>query len=147
MKALIQRVKQSSVSVNKQRIGHIDQGLLILLGVGHDDNEADAKQLLEKIIHYRIFADTDNKMNLSLAQINGEMLIISQFTLMANTGKGRRPSFTTAAKPDKAEQLYEYFIDQAKQQYQTEKIQTGLFGADMQIALVNDGPVTFMLET
>lgn len=146
MKALIQRVSHSSVSVDNQTIGQINQGLLVLLGVGHEDSKATADQLLKKILHYRLFADADDKMNLDVQQIDGELLIISQFTIMADTGKGRRPSFTRAAKPDKAEQLYNYFVEAAKSSYNINKIQSGQFAADMKVTLLNDGPVTFMLE-
>ena len=146
MKALIQRVREASVSIDAAQFSHINQGLLILLGVGHDDNEKTADLLLQKLLHYRIFADANDKMNLNLQQIDGELLIVSQFTLMADTSKGRRPSFTTAAEPSRAEQLYQYFVNQAKACYHSDRVQTGQFAADMQISLVNDGPVTFMLE-
>ncbi|MCK5880884.1 MAG: D-tyrosyl-tRNA(Tyr) deacylase [Sinobacterium sp.] len=146
MKALIQRVSQASVTIDQNTVGEISSGLLILLGIGHEDTEAKACQLLQKILHYRLFSDADDKMNLDVQQIHGQLLIVSQFTLMADTAKGRRPSFTTAAKPDKAEHLYNYFIEQAQQSYKAENIQTGKFGADMKVALLNDGPVTFMLE-
>ncbi|MCK5881246.1 MAG: D-tyrosyl-tRNA(Tyr) deacylase [Sinobacterium sp.] len=146
MKALIQRVSHASVTVEQETIGAIDQGLLILLGVGHEDTEAKACQLLQKILHYRLFSDENDKMNLDVQQVKGQLLIVSQFTLMANTSKGRRPSFTTAAKPDKAEQLYNYFVEQARQHYTAENIKTGRFAADMKVELLNDGPVTFMLE-
>ena len=146
MKALIQRVTHACVTVDNQTIGEINHGLLIFLGVGHEDDENKADALLQKIIHYRIFADENQKMNLSVQQAQGKLLIISQFTLMADTNKGRRPSFTTAAKSDKAEQLYEYFVEQAKIAYAHDAIQTGQFAADMQVSLLNDGPITFMLE-
>jgi len=146
MKALIQRVRSAKVEIDGQAVGQIGQGLLVLLGVGHEDDEAKAELLLKKLMHYRIFADDQDRMNLDVQQVNGGLLIVSQFTLMADTGKGRRPSFTTAAKPDKAEALYEYFVTKAKQIYKAEKIQTGQFAADMQVSLINDGPVTFMLE-
>ena len=146
MRALIQRVKQASVAVDGKIIGEIDRGLLVLLGVGHNDSEAVADKLLHKVLHYRIFADAEGKMNNNVQQAEGGLLIVSQFTLMADTAKGLRPGFSTAAKPDKAEALYNYFSQQAEKSYQTEKIQTGQFAADMQVSLLNDGPVTFMLE-
>ncbi len=146
MKALIQRVKQASVAVDGKVIGEIDGGLLVLLGVGHDDSEAIADKLLHKVLHYRIFADAEDKMNNNVQQAEGGLLIVSQFTLMADTAKGLRPGFSTAAAPDKAEALYNYFVQQAKNSYQEERIYTGQFAADMQVSLVNDGPVTFMLE-
>lgn len=146
MKALIQRVSRAQVDVSNEAIGKIDQGLLVLLGVGHEDDEAKADQLLQKLLHYRIFSDENDKMNLDVQQVGGGLLVVSQFTLMADTSKGRRPSFTTAAKPDEANRLYEYFVAQAKKAYPSGLIQTGEFGADMQVSLLNDGPVTFMLE-
>jgi D-tyrosyl-tRNA(Tyr) deacylase len=146
MKALIQRVKNASVTVNGKTIASIEQGLLVLLGVGHEDDKAKADKLLKKLLSYRIFADSDDKMNLSVSDIGGELLIVSQFTLMADTQKGTRPGFSSAAKPALAEQLYDYFVEQAKKQHPAEKIATGQFAADMKVALVNDGPVTFMLE-
>ena len=146
MKALIQRVSKASVNVDGASIGEVEQGLLIFLGVGHEDDEAKANQLLQKILNYRIFSDDNDKMNLDVQQVNGGLLVVSQFTLMADTGKGRRPSFTSAAKPDKADKLYQFFVEQAKSVYQADKVQTGEFAADMKVSLINDGPVTFMLE-
>ncbi len=146
MKALIQRVQKASVKVDNEIIGQINQGLLVLLGVGHEDNDAKAKQLLDKILHYRIFSDQDDKMNLNVQDIEGGLLIVSQFTLMADTSKGRRPGFSSAAKPDEANRLYEHFVSLAKSAYKPDRIATGRFAADMQVSLVNDGPVTFMLE-
>lgn len=146
MKALIQRVSHASVTVEQENIGEIQQGLLVLLGVGHEDTEETARQLLNKILHYRIFSDENDKMNLNVQQVNGGLLVVSQFTLMADTAKGRRPSFTTAAKPDEAKRLYEFFVEQAQQTYTPDKIQTGQFAADMKVELLNDGPVTFLLE-
>ncbi len=146
MKALIQRVSHASVTVEQETIGKIQQGLLIFLGVGHEDTEEEARQLLHKILHYRVFSDDNDKMNLDIQQINGELLVVSQFTLMADTSKGRRPSFSTAAKPNEAERLYHYFVEQAKRAYSKDRIQTGQFAADMKVELLNNGPVTFMLE-
>jgi D-tyrosyl-tRNA(Tyr) deacylase len=144
MKALIQRVKSASVDVNNETTGKINQGILLFLGVEKDDNEAKADKLLKKILGYRIFADEDGKMNLNLQQINGGLLIVSQFTLVAETSKGLRPGFSLGASPELGEQLYDYFVSQAQQQH--EITETGIFGADMQVTLINDGPVTFWLE-
>ena len=146
MKALIQRVKQASVIVDGKTVGRIDNGLLVLLGVAKNDNQTLSNKLLDKVLHYRIFADNDDKMNLNVQQINGELLVVSQFTLVANTQKGLRPSFVSGASPVLAEELYEYFVAQAQLKYQPERIQTGQFAADMQVSLINDGPGTFMLE-
>jgi D-aminoacyl-tRNA deacylase len=143
MIALIQRVKQASVSVDNQVIGQIDQGLLVLLGVEQDDNEQKAIRLSEKVLGYRIFSDDNGKMNLNVKQTNGKLLVVSQFTLAADTQKGMRPSFTKGAAPDVANQLYQFFVKQCQQQIET---QTGQFAADMQVSLINDGPVTFWLQ-
>ena len=145
MKALIQRVKHADVVVNHQSVGAIDQGLLAFIGIEKQDEQAKADKLLNKILGYRIFADEQGKMNKSLADINGGLLLVSQFTLAADTKKGMRPSFSSAAAPDLAEQLYDYTVAQAKALHQG-SVQTGSFAADMQITLLNDGPVTFMLE-
>lgn len=149
MRGLIQRVTQASVSVDGAVVGDIEQGIVLLLGVQKDDTEEQADKLLHKIINYRIFNDEQQKMNLSLKDIQGGLLIISQFTLAAETRKGLRPGFSSAATPALAEALYDYFVDQAKQQGKDIPIHigTGIFAADMQVALVNDGPVTFMLES
>ncbi|MBI0155266.1 MULTISPECIES: D-aminoacyl-tRNA deacylase [Gilliamella] len=143
MIALIQRVKHASVSVNNQIIGEIDQGLLVLLGVEQGDNEQKAIRLREKVLGYRIFSDDDGKMNLNVQQINGKLLVVSQFTLAADTQKGMRPSFTKGASPDMANELYQFFVKQCQQHIET---QTGQFAADMQVSLINDGPVTFWLQ-
>ena len=143
MIALIQRVKHASVSVNNQIIGEIDQGLLVLLGVEQGDNEQKAIRLSEKVLGYRIFSDNDGKMNLNVQQINGKLLVVSQFTLAADTQKGMRPSFTKGASPDMANELYHFFVKQCQQHIET---QTGQFAADMQVSLINDGPVTFWLQ-
>ena len=143
MIALIQRVKQASVSVNNQIIGEIAQGLLVLLGVEQGDNEQKAIRLSEKVLGYRIFSDKDGKMNLNVQQINGKLLVVSQFTLAADTQKGMRPSFTKGASPDMANELYQFFVKQCQQHIET---QTGQFAADMQVSLINDGPVTFWLQ-
>ena len=144
MKALIQRVSQACVRVNGQAVGTIDQGLLVFLAVQHEDDPDCVVRLLEKILNYRVFSDQQGKMNLNVQQIKGELLIVSQFTLAADTKKGLRPSFSSAAVPGIAERLYNYFITQAKLRYP--RIATGEFGADMKVELINDGPVTFLLE-
>lgn len=143
MIALIQRVKQASVSVDSQIIGQIDQGLLVLLGIEQGDNEQKAIRLREKVLGYRIFSDDNDKMNLNVQQINGKLLVVSQFTLAADTQKGMRPSFTKGAPPAMANELYQFFVKQCQQHIET---QTGQFAADMQVALINDGPVTFWLQ-
>ena len=143
MIALIQRVKQASVTVDNQVIGQINHGLLVLLGVEQEDNEQKAIRLCEKVLGYRIFSDNEGKMNLNVRQTNGELLVVSQFTLAADTQKGMRPSFTKGAKPDEANKLYQFFVEQCKKQIDT---QTGQFTADMQVSLINDGPVTFWLQ-
>jgi len=145
MKAVIQRVKQSSVSVNHHIIGEIGKGLLVLLGVAKEDSDKDADFLADKIVNLRIFEDENNKMNRSLIDTGGEMLVVSQFTLFGDCRKGRRPSFTEAAEPDKANALYEYFIRQVKQK--GIRVQTGQFRAMMDVALINDGPVTLIVES
>jgi D-tyrosyl-tRNA(Tyr) deacylase len=145
MKALIQRVSEASVKVEGQTISAIEQGLVVLLGVEKGDSSLDVDKLLHKVSHYRIFSDADDKMNLNVQQINGSLLIVSQFTLAADTKKGLRPGFSTAAVPVLAEALYEEFVAKAKKQEIT--VGTGQFGADMQVALINDGPVTFWLSS
>lgn len=144
MKALIQRVTEASVVVDRDCVGAIGQGLLVLLGVDQGDTEADAHKLLQKVINYRVFADSNDKMNLSLKDINGGLLVVSQFTLAADTRKGLRPSFSSAAAPEIGEALYEYFIAEARKTLMN--VETGSFGADMKVSLLNDGPVTFLLE-
>lgn len=146
MRALVQRVSEASVRVDGECVGAIDHGMLVLLGVGPDDTEKTVDALLHRLLHYRIFADDAGRMNNNVQQEQGSLLIVSQFTLMADTAKGLRPGFSAAAKPELAEYLYEYLVQQAREQYQPDKVQTGRFAADMQVALVNDGPVTFMLE-
>jgi D-tyrosyl-tRNA(Tyr) deacylase len=145
MIGLIQRVRSAQVDVDQQTIGKIDQGILLLLGVQREDTNQLADKLLHKVINYRIFEDDGGKMNRSLLDIQGELLIVSQFTLPADTRKGMRPSFTPAAPPAIGLALYEYFIEQAGLAIES-SVQTGEFGADMQVSLVNDGPVTFWLE-
>ena len=144
MKLVIQRVKRASVEVNKEIVGKIEQGFLVLLGVGPEDTKENADFLVQKLIKLRVFEDENGKMNLSLKDINGELLIVSQFTLYADCTGGNRPSFTNAAKPDKANELYEYFIKECKKE--NIKVEHGIFGADMKVELLNDGPVTILLE-
>jgi len=145
MKAVIQRVKESSVSVGNETVGKIGQGLLVLLCVGKADKPADAVYLADKISNLRIFEDENGKMNRSLLQTGGEMLVVSQFTLLGDCRKGRRPSFVDAAEPLLAEDLYDSFVSQARQK--GIHLQTGRFRALMDVALVNDGPVTLILES
>ena len=145
MKALIQRVTAASVSIDGHFFSEIEQGLVVLLGVEKGDDSAAVDKLLHKVSHYRIFADEDGKMNLDVQKIGGSLLVVSQFTLAADTSKGLRPGFSTAAKPDVAEDLYEEFIVKAKAKNII--VATGQFGADMQVALINDGPVTFSLTS
>ena len=144
MKALIQRVKKASVEVDGTLVGAIDQGLLLFLGVDKEDGEDQANRLLSKILAYRIFDDEHGRMGRSLKDINGGLLIVSQFTLVADTRKGTKPSFSSAAPPEHGLAMYQYFVKCAKLSGLT--IAEGRFGADMQVALVNDGPVTFNLE-
>ena len=143
MIGLIQRVTHAKVEVAGVTLGQIDQGILLLLGVEKADTHVKAQRLLERVLSYRIFADDAGKMNLSLKDIQGGLLIVPQFTLAADTAKGLRPSFTPAAPPELGQQLFDYFCTQAQQQFAT--VQTGKFGADMQVSLTNDGPVTFWL--
>ena len=144
MKALIQRVKHARVDVDGQCVGEIKQGILVLLGVEKPDDEQVARKLADKLIGYRIFEDEEGKMNLNVQQISGQLLVVSQFTLVADTRKGTRPSFSSAAPPVQGRALYEYFVSYLKDK--SLKVQTGQFGADMKVGLLNDGPVTFMLE-
>lgn len=145
MKALIQRVRQARVEVAGEVVGAIDQGLLVLVGVEPQDSEASAAKLLHKLLNYRIFGDSDGKMNLSLTEVAGGLLLVSQFTLAADTRKGLRPGFSTAAPPALGEALFDHLVDLARQQH--DPVATGRFGADMQVHLINDGPVTFLLES
>jgi D-tyrosyl-tRNA(Tyr) deacylase len=145
MIAVVQRVKQSEVTVAGESTGRIDQGLMVLLGVGQNDQKKNAAYLADKIIHLRIFEDDAGKMNRSLMDINGQMLIVSQFTLLGDCRKGRRPSFINAAPPDMAKELYAYFVDCVKK-FDIET-QTGVFGAMMDVSLINHGPVTMILES
>lgn len=144
MLGLIQRVKRASVDVNNERVGEIEQGILLLLGIEKTDTQAAADKLIDKVLAYRIFADDQNKMNCNVQQINGGVLVVSQFTLAADTQKGLRPSFSCAMPPAEAEQLYNYFVMAMRAKHA--KLAARIFGADMQVSLVNDGPVTFMLK-
>jgi len=144
MKTVIQRVSSASVLVDDQIVGQIGRGILVLLGVEKGDGQAQADWLAEKIANLRIFEDEGGKMNLSVQDIGGSLLVVSQFTIAGNCDKGRRPSFDSAAHPDQGRQLYEYFLDAARRT--GVPVSTGIFQADMQVALVNDGPVTFVLE-
>jgi D-aminoacyl-tRNA deacylase len=143
MIALIQRVKQASVCVNGETVGQIEQGLLVLLGIERGDDLQKAERLCDKVLGYRVFSDQDGKMNLNVQQVNGQLLVVSQFTLAADTKKGKRPSFTKGATPSEANHLYNYFVELCQKQLITK---TGIFAADMQVSLVNDGPVTFWLQ-
>lgn len=145
MKAVVQRVTGSRVTVDNRLIGSIGRGLLVLLGVAHGDTEKDADYLCDKIIHLRIFEDDAGKMNRSLKDIDGEILVVSQFTLLGDCRKGRRPSFIDAANPETANQLYEYFVNRIRQN--GIRTQTGEFRAMMAVSLVNDGPVTLIVES
>ena len=144
MIGLVQRVKRASVDVSDARVGEIEQGILLLLGIEKTDTQITADKLIDKILAYRMFADDQNKMNCNLQQIDGGILVVSQFTLAADTQKGLRPSFSSAMPPAEAEQLYNYFVTSINAKHK--KVATGIFGADMQVSLVNDGPVTFMLR-
>ncbi|WP_191489934.1 D-aminoacyl-tRNA deacylase [Pseudomonas sp. FEN] len=145
MKGLLQRVSGARVEVAGEVVGSIDQGLLVLLAVEPDDTPAHADKLLKKLLNYRVFSDPQGKMNLSLADTGGGLLLVSQFTLAADTQSGLRPSFSTAAPPVLAEALFDYVVAQAQRLHG--QVATGRFGADMQVHLVNDGPVTFLLQT
>jgi D-tyrosyl-tRNA(Tyr) deacylase len=145
MKALIQRVRHARVRVGERTPGAIDQGLLALIGVEKQDDEASADRLLHKLLHYRVFGDADGKMNLDVQQVDGGLLLVSQFTLAADTRKGLRPSFSSAAPPELGERLYHYLLGRAQERWP--RVAGGEFGADMQVELVNDGPVTFLLES
>ena len=145
MKALLQRVAKSSVTVEGRPVGGIAGGLVVLLGVADGDCEKDAEYLADKIVNLRIFSDDRSKFNLSTLNVTGELLVISQFTLLADTRKGRRPGFSAAASPEKAETLYNYFVQRLRQ---TDlKVETGEFGAHMVVEISNDGPVTIMLDS
>ena len=145
MKAILQRVTKAKVEVDSKTVGEIGTGFLILLGVENGDTEKEADALAAKIAGLRIFTDENDKMNLSLKDVNGELLIVSQFTLYANCKEGNRPSFVEAAKPDIAIPLYEYFVSECKKIIPV--VETGIFGADMKVDLLNDGPVTIIMDS
>ena len=145
MKAVIQRVSNASVNVDDKIVGEISDGLLLLIGIDEEDEKADADWLVQKILNLRIFGDEDGKLNRSVLDISGEILCISQFTLIADYKKGNRPSFIKAAKPDKAIPLFEYFKTEISKS--NLKIESGIFGADMKVSLLNDGPVTIVMDS
>jgi D-tyrosyl-tRNA(Tyr) deacylase len=144
MKGLLQRVSQARVDVGGVTVGAIDQGLMVLIGVEPQDTQASADKLLHKLLNYRVFSDAAGKMNLSLSEVQGGLLLVSQFTLVADTKSGLRPSFSKAASPALGAELFEYLVQKAKSLHG--QVDTGQFGADMQVHLINDGPVTFLLE-
>ena len=145
MRAVLQRVSRAKVTVDGEITGAIDQGLLVLLGVGAGDGEADAEYLVDKIVNLRIFSDEDGKMNRSVIDVSGGLLVVSQFTLFADTRKGRRPSYIGAASPEDANRLYEFFVESARSR--VTRVETGRFQAMMDVELVNDGPVTIILDS
>lgn len=145
MRVVVQRVKHASVTINGTVSGKINNGFLVLLGVQSTDSEQDVDYLVKKVTNLRIFSDENDKMNLSLKDVNGELLIVSQFTLYANCKEGNRPSFVEAAKPDIAIPLYEYFVSECKKIIPV--VETGIFGADMKVNLLNDGPVTIIMDS
>ena len=144
MKIVLQRVKYASVKVDGETIGKIDNGYLLLFGVGQEDTEEECRRLGDKIIGLRIFSDENDKINLNLESVNGSILVVPQFTLYADCRKGNRPNFIQAAKPEDANRLYEYFVEYLRSKGQ--KVETGSFGADMKVELLNDGPFTLILE-
>lgn len=145
MRAVVQRVSRAHVTVDGEIIGRIEQGLVILLGVSNKDTEGDALYCVDKVVNLRVFEDSDGKMNLSLIDVDGSMLVVSQFTLYGDTRRGRRPSFITAALPDEANRLYEFFVAESRKHVRS--VQTGKFQAMMDVELVNDGPVTILIDS
>lgn len=145
MRVVIQRVKNASVKIDGNVNGKINTGFLVLLGIASTDTKQDVDYLVKKVVNLRVFSDENDKMNLSLKDVNGELLVISQFTLYGNCKDGNRPSFIEAARPDVAIPLYEYFVEECKKQIPV--IKTGVFGADMKVSLLNDGPVTIIIES
>lgn len=145
MRAVVQRVSRAKVTVDGEVTGEIGRGILLLLGVAARDTEDDARYLIEKTFNLRIFEDSNGKMNLSLLDINGELLVVSQFTLYGDTRRGRRPSFIDAAPPEQANRLYEYFVEESRKQLST--VETGRFQTMMDVELVNDGPVTILIDS
>lgn len=144
MIALLQRVLESNVVVEGQTVGGIGKGLMVLVGVEKGDSEATADKLLERLLTYRVFADSEDKMNLSVSDLDAGLLLVPQFTLAADTRKGRRPSFSSAAPPVEGQRLFAYFLEQAQKRHP--HVESGVFGADMKVSLINDGPVTFWLQ-
>ena len=144
MKLVVQRVKNAQVEVDKKIVGKIEKGFMVLLGVTHTDTKAEADYLVKKLCKLRVFTDENEKMNLALKDVGGELLIVSQFTLYADCTQGNRPSFINAAKPEQANELYEYFCQECEKN--GIKVEKGIFGADMKVSLVNDGPVTIIIE-
>ena len=145
MRVVIQRVKNASVEIDNKVNGKINTGFLVLLGIASTDTKQDVDYLVKKVVNLRVFSNENDKMNLALKDINGELLVISQFTLYGNCKDGNRPSFIEAAKPDVAIPLYEYFVEECKKQIPV--VETGVFGADMKVSLLNDGPVTIIIES
>lgn len=145
MRVVIQRVKNASVEIDNKVNGKINTGFLVLLGIASTDTKQDVDYLVKKVVNLRVFSDENDKMNLALKDINGELLVISQFTLYGNCKDGNRPSFIEAARPDVAIPLYEYFVEECKKQIPI--VETGVFGADMKVSLLNDGPVTIIIES
>ena len=144
MKLLVQRVSSAKVDVDSKTVGKINNGFLVLIGVTHTDTREIADYLVKKLCNLRVFKDENSKMNLSIKDVDGELLIVSQFTLYADCHHGNRPSFVNSAKPDMANELYEYFVEKCRKE--VKNVETGIFGADMKVSLLNDGPVTIMLE-
>lgn len=144
MRGLIQRVSQASVAVDGQTVGAIDRGILLLLGIARNDTPASADRMLDKLLGYRIFADDQGRMNLNVGQVDGGVLVVSQFTLLADTRKGLRPGFSAAGDPAEAQALYDYFVQQLRRRHPD--VAAGVFAANMQVSLLNDGPVTFVLD-
>lgn len=145
MRAVVQRVKKSHVETNNKIVGEIGKGLMVLLGISEDDKIEDVEYMVEKIINLRIFEDSENKLNLSLLDVGGEILVVSQFTLYGDCRKGRRPSFVRAARPEKAQELYDLFISKLKEK--NIKTESGIFQADMTVHIENDGPVTLIIDS
>ena len=144
MKSLLQRVSRATVTVNAETVGEIEHGLLVFLGLDRDDDRAGADRMVDKLLAYRVFADSEGRMNASVVDVHGGVLLVSQFTLSADTRKGLRPGFSSAMPPREAEQLYDYTLAQLRRHHPL--VASGVFGADMQVNLVNDGPVTFLLN-
>ena len=144
MKLVVQRVKEAKVEVDEKMVGKINKGFLVLIGITHEDEKEQADYLVKKLCNLRVFEDKNGKMNLSLKDVKGELLIVSQFTLYADCSNGNRPSFTNVARPEKANELYEYFCKECEKN--DIKVEKGIFGADMKVSLINDGPVTIIIE-